>query len=336
MTNKYINLNPSNRFVPTNLLRNAYLNDETSRIPNAPNFITLGEMELGIVSSQVPQIALAISSILSRSLEDAKCKNGGHLPSHVVERVQMNIISPYGISELWGRTGYRFVLSRPSSRGVSEILAAILVGADVKTLFFFTSRYSNLDQSTLQTAINFNEPAADNPDQKWLDLFAFPPLDVFKPKDYHQIANFVVNKEHRGQRLGQFFLKNIVQYYSSHYIQTHQLQIEHAQPLLAGRGFWQLGDPPWLVKMQKFDFYLRAGAESFFIEQEWASLPPIYQGPKKISNLEYNASFGLPGIYDNWIAKDLSNHLAERIPEVCALAQNPNAKLQYFQIMFDF
>lgn len=336
MAKKYINLNSADRFVASDLLHKSYLHYEESLNPGAANFITLGDMELGIVSSQVPEIATAVSSILSRSLEDAKQQNGGYLPPDIVERVQMNIISPYGISELWGQTGHRFILSRPESNGMSEILASILVARSRNTIFFFTGRYSNLSHSTMKEDVDLNQPLLDNPNQKWFDQFNFPPIDLFKPQGYHQIANFVVNKEHRGKGLARFFLENIVKYYSRDYIQTHQLKIEHAQHLLCGRGFWQVGDPPWLPKMKSLGFYLRAGAESFFMEHDWCRLAPMYEGSQQISNVAYNASYGLPAIYDSWQPNHSTHHLTERIPEVCKLSEAGNAKLQYFQAMFDF
>jgi hypothetical protein len=334
---KYINLNAQDRYVPTPLLRGAYLHYEESLNLSAPNFVELGEgLELGIVSSQVPDIAKAVSSILSRSLEDAKYTKGGYLPAEVVERVQLNIISPNGISDLWGITGHRFILSRNKGQGISEIIGSILVSRSRDSIFFFTGRYNNLRHSTIRETVDLEQPLADNPDQKWFDQFAFPPLEIFKPKGYHQIANFVINKEDRGTGLGRFFLDNIVKYYSRDYITTNKLPIEHSQHLLCGFGFWQIGDPPWLRKMQQMGFYLRAGAESFFVEQDWCPLPPIYQEGKLIDNVSYNASFGLPALYENWVTNGSPNHLVERIPEVSALALNPKAKLQYFQAMFDF
>src|SRR5215207_8758414 len=93
---KYINLRADDRFVPTELLRRAYLRYEKSRSPSAPPYVTFSNegLELGIVSSDVPEIARAVSSLHSRSLEDAKDKHGGHLPAAVVERVQLEVISP--------------------------------------------------------------------------------------------------------------------------------------------------------------------------------------------------------------------------------------------------
>ena len=114
--------------------------------------------------------------------------------------------------------------------------------------------------------------------------------------------------------------------------------IEHSQFLLCGRGFWQIGDPPWLVRMERLGFELRWGAESFFIEHDWAPLPAIHDAHgRTISNLDYNRSFGLPERYQNvQPARPSQFHLLDRVPEVIRLSQDPRAKLQYFQTMFHF
>lgn len=337
---KYINLNAQDRFVPTRTLRDAYIHYEKSRAPAAPNFVRFEAqgLELGIVSSQMPAIARAVSSLLSCSLEDAKDENGGHLPSEVVERVQLEIISPYGVSSLWGSFGHRFVLSRGVDRDTSEIVATILVARRKGTVFFFTGRYNNVRHSTMGSEIEFEQPAGDDPRHKWFDQFAFPPVAEFKPKAYHHIANFVVAKDHRSQALSRFLLDAILTKYAKDHIETHGGVIEHSQFLLCGRGFWQIGDPPWLSRMEKLGFYLRRGAESFFIEHDWAPLPPIHESGRPVSNLEYNQSFGLPHRYQNTQPPSGSGayHLPQRIPEVIRLSQDPRAKLQYFQTMFDF
>jgi hypothetical protein len=112
-------------------------------------------MELGIVSSAVPEIARAVSSLLSRSLEDARNDLKGHLPAAVVKRVQLEIISPYGVAHIWGVTGHRFVLSRRVTAERSELIATILVGRSKDTVFFFTGRYNNLRHSTIRETVDF-------------------------------------------------------------------------------------------------------------------------------------------------------------------------------------
>lgn len=337
---KYVNLNPEDRFVPTSVLRRAYVRYDGSHNPSAPNYVLLeDDMELGIVSSAVPEIARAVSSLLSRSLEDARNDLEGHLPAAVVRRVQLEIISPYGVAHIWGVTGHRFVLSRRVSPDRSELLATILVGRSKDTVFFFTGRYNNLRHSTIRETVDFDQPDGGDPAHKWFDRFAFPEISRFKPKGYHHIANFVVCKEERGRKLAPFLLDKIVEKYARDHLDKHQRAVEHSQHLLCGKGFWQIGDPPWLPRMEKLGFRLRLGAESFFIEHDWARLPAIFDRKtgEPISNVAYNTSYGLPRRYlSGKPAGDTSEDLLDRVPEVIRLSQNPKAKLQYFQAMFDF
>lgn len=334
---KYINLEADDRFVPTDVLRAAYLRYDETRSPNAPPYVNLeNDFELGIVSSEAPPIARAVSSILTRSLEDAKDGRGGHLPSSVVERVQLEIISPQRVANLWGPFGHRFVLSRPS-QGRSEIVGTILVARRKGTFFFFTGRYNNVRHSQMERDIDWDQPVADDPAHKWFDLFAFPEVASFKPAGYHHIANFVVAKEHRRQGLARFFLDAILRKYARDHIDKHGAAVEHSQFLLCGKGFWQIGDPPWLERMQRLGFSLRWGAESFFIEHDWAPLPPIHSGDRRISNTEYNASFDMPKRYlEGHPPASFGMHLHGRVPEVIRLSRDPRAKLQYFQTYFDF
>jgi GNAT superfamily N-acetyltransferase len=256
----------------------------------------------------------------------------------VVERVQNEIISPHGVAHLWGTTGHRFVLSRAVDAVTSELLATILVGRRKGTIFFFTGRYNNLRHSKIAEEVDLALPAGSNPQQRWFDLFAFPDLARFKPTAYHQIANFVVAREHRGKGLARRLLAEIVSKYSRDDIESRGGQIEHSQYLLCGRGLWQVGDPPWLSRMEKLGFYLRWGAESFFIERDWAPLPPIHDSAgRTTSNLEYNRAFGLPRRYTEGAPRrESSEHLLDRVPAVIQLSQDPRAKLQYFQTLFDF
>lgn len=335
---KYINLRWQDRFIPTKVLREAYLHYEDSLNPSAINYVPLEDgLELGIVSSSVPEVAKAISSMLCCSLEDARNDKGGHLPVEVVKRVQLEIISPHGVSGLWGVTGHRFALSRCIDAQTSEILATILVSRSRDTIFFLTGRYNNLKHSMIEDMVDFSQAAGEDPTQKWFDLFAFPDIKHFKPKGYHHIANFVVAKEHRSEGFSRLLLDTMVEKYSRDSLLARDAPIEHSQHLLCGRGFWQIGDPPWLSRMQKLGFVLRWGAESFFLAQDWAPLPPIFEDGEEISNLAYNASFGLPKRYqDVELPAQKGEHLFERLPEVIRLAQDPRAKLQYFQTMFDF
>lgn len=337
---KYINLNPEDRFVAASVLRAAYVRYDASRSPEAPNYVTLEDgMELGIVSSAVPEIARAVSSLLSRSLEDARNDRQGYLPPAVVERVQREIISPYGVAHIWGVTGHRFVLSRRVGPDRSELLATILVGRSKDTVFFFTGRYNNLRHSTIAETVDFEQPDQDDPARRWFDRFAFPEIERFKPAGYHHIANFVVCKEERGRKLAQLLLDRIVEKYARDHIDRHGRPVEHSQHLLCGRGLWQIGDPPWLPRMEKLGFRLRWGAESFFLEHDWAPLPAIFDKKTgaRISNVAYNASYDLPRRYEtSKPTGDTSQYLLDRVPDVIRLARDPRAKLQYFQAMFDF
>ena len=337
---KYVDLNPEDRFVATSVLRHAYVRFEGSRAPSAPRYVSLEDgMELGIVSSAVPEIARAVSSLLSRSLEDARNDRAGHLPATVVRRVQLEIISPYGVAHIWGVTGHRFVLSRRVGAEQSELLATILVGRSKDTVFFFTGRYNNLRHSTIRETVDFDQPDRDDPAHRWFDRFAFPDIERFKPRGYHHIANFVVSKEQRGKELSRFLLAKIVEKYARDHIEKHGHTVEHSQHLLCGRGFWQIGDPPWLPRMEALGFRLRRGAESFFLEHDWARLPPIVDlaTGAPISNAAYNASYGLPQRYlTEKSTGDASEHLSDRVEEVIRLSRDSRAKLQYFQAMFDF
>jgi GNAT superfamily N-acetyltransferase len=340
---KRINLNADDRFVATSTLRDAYVRYEASLNPDGPAFVTLDDgLELGIVSSAVPEIACAVSSLLCRSLEDARSDLGGYIPPEVVRRVQREIISPFGVACLWGVTGHRFVLARRASAETHEILATILVARSKDTIFFFTGRYNNLRYSTLAETIDLDQPDRDDPEQRWFDRFAFPTIARFKPKAYHHIANFVVAKEHRGARLSSLLLDAIRTHYARDHLRAHDRHVGHAQHLLCGRGFWQIGDPPWLARMERLGFFLRRGAESFFIEHGWAPLPRTFDAKTggEVTNLAFNAAFGLPGRYlepvDTATLAAEHEHLLERVPEVIRLSRDPRAKLQYFQAMLDF
>lgn len=332
------NMRAEDRFVSTEALRAAYIRYDESRNPSAINYIPMPDgLELGIVDSAQPPIARAISSLLCRSLEEARDDLGGHLPPVVVRRVQTEIISPWGVGHLWGATGHRFVLSQHVDEARREVLATILVGQSKDTIFFFTGRYNNLRHSTIAETVDFEQPDEDDPSQRWFDRFAFPEVERFKPRAYHHIANFVVAREHRRKRLSRLILDTILVKYARDYIEAHGLPIEHSQHLLCGKGYWQIGDPPWLERIERLEFKLRWGAESFFIEHDWAPLTPSHDADgAPIPNPQYNASFGLPARYMDAQPPPGDEHLIERVPEIIRLSQQPNAKLQYFQAMYDF
>ena len=177
----------------------------------------------------------------------------------------------------------------------------------------------------------------DDPAHKWFDRFAFPDVQRFKPDRYHHIANFVVGPDHRGGGIAGQFLRDIVRYYSRDVLDGRGFPIVHSQFLLCGKGLWQIGDPPWLERMRKLGFYRRWGAESFFVEHDWALLPAVTMQGNLIDNVTYNRMYGMPMCYgEDQVPHPSDEHLLERVPEVIRLAEDPRAKLQYFQAMFDF
>lgn len=320
------------------------------------------QYELAIVDLKELQLAKAISSVLTRSLEDAKYTKGGYLPPQVVERVQRDLISPYGVIHQWGKTGYRFVLSREASQGKREIICTALIHANPDGIFFFTGRFNNLQHQDLDTALDFDHSADGHPHHKWFDKFAYPPLSQYKPQGFHHFANFVVEKNGaRGLGLSRLMIQEIVKNYSKLNLVSTGRTALHAQPLLEGQGLWQIGDPPWLARMKNLGFYLRLGSETFHIEKEWDPLFPIFDKEgKKIDHISYNQSFSMPDLYlkmlensdikDKKIEQNLEtklitlplstdlrgNHLLTRIPEVIKMCQSGKHKLQYFQLILNF
>lgn len=68
-------------------------------------YVTLNDgYELGIVDTRYNKdIALAISSLLTRSIEKASDVYGGYLPDNVVKNAQLSYVSPNAVSNLWGK-----------------------------------------------------------------------------------------------------------------------------------------------------------------------------------------------------------------------------------------
>jgi len=351
---KYINLDPQDRFVDATVLRRSYLHYPQSVNVKAKPFVVIDDKyELGIVDPTNFKIAKAVSSLLTRSLEDAKYTNGGYLPPKVVERVQMELISPHGIMNLWGKTGHRFVLSREAPGGQREIISSALVAQSRDGIFFYTSRFNNLRHSTLRQDIDFEVSADGNPAHKWFDKFRYPEIEQYKPKGFHHFANFVVEKEGaRNQGIARLMIREIVKNYSREYIHMAGGAVEHSQRLLCGKGFWQIGDPPWLSRMGKLGFIPRLGCETFHTDVDWDPLAPTYdKDGKVIDHVSYNQSFGLPQmyvklfegqdspyrhIYEVALKSQSGDHLLERIPTVIELGKSGKAKLQYFQLLFPF
>jgi hypothetical protein len=82
----------------------------------------------------------------------------------------------------------------------------------------------------------------------------------------------------------------------------------------------------------------RYGAESFYVDNVFNPLPELIIKGQKISNIEYNAMWGVSDLYSNF---DMSQnydkiHLVDRIPKVMELARDGKHKLQYFQLYNTF
>lgn len=309
--------------------------------------------EIGIVNTSIcPEIACIVSGILSRSVDDAKDINGGYVPHRIVTFAQKHYVSPYAVTNLWGKNGNRFILSKRIDDISSEIIATVLISSSKDNLFFFTNRYHNLRPSTINQDIDWNQTMSNDINHRWFDKFDFPPIEKYKPSLYNQMANFAVDKKHRGGNLGDYLLKNIIKYYSltSMLKTSNYLNINHSQSLICGIGLYQIADPSWYKKMSKIGFNLRLGCESFYIDKDYDKLSPnviytnsinsINSTQKIISNVEYNALFDMPAMYqkdiDTTRLKNPQIHLLERIPLVIELSTNPKAKLQYFQLYLDF
>lgn len=372
--NKYINLNEEDRFLSEETLRASYERYGESLNPTAPPYVTINrkvrdrktgemvdlELELAIADTAVPEIARAVSSLLARSLEDAKYTNGGYLPPDIVKRVQTELISPYAVHQRWGKVGRRFVLSRRVAPGVREVIGSALLGESRDDIFFFTSRFNNLKHSLLRVSLDFALSIDGHPDHRWFDKFWFPDLERYKPKDYHHLANFVIEREGvRGLGLSRLFIESVIEHYSRSVLKTRGNLPEHSQRLLCGSGLWQIGDPPWLARMGRLGFTPRFGAESFHIDQPWDPLiPTLDANGNAIDHVTYNRQFGLPQFYQELVeghegpflslyqsallassGEGLAvpgDHLVERVPDVLAMATSGRAKIQYFQLIFPF
>jgi hypothetical protein len=240
-------------------------------------------------------------------------------------------VSPLAISNLWGKSGYRFVLSRSVGHNKREIIGTALISNSKDTLFFFTSRYHNLRHSMMETDLDLNN--------KWFKKFDFPDIKLYKPPMCNQLANFTVEKiDCRGLGLGKLLINSIIKNYSIDYITKNSVEICHSQPFICGKGIFQIADPSWLPVMEKIGFNRRLGAESFYIETDFDPLPKVKMCGKYVDNITYNNMFGMPDLYSNYVVSQHNNiHLLDRIPKVVELSTCGYAKLQYFQLfhMFD-
>lgn len=335
-TLKYINLNPNDRFVQNQLLRDSYIKDSNNKNPQMKPYVTINdELELGIVDTKKHvELAKAVSSLLSRSIDNAKDIYGGYLPPKIVERAQLEYVSPYALSNLWGKSCYRFVLSRKINSVMREIIGTALIASSDDTLLFFTNKYNNLKFSTIKNDVDFNLSVDGK--HKWFEKFAMPEIQDYKPLGYNQLANFAIERINcRGIGLGKLLINEIEKNYSYHNLNGN---LQHSQPLIHSKGLFQIADPSWKKYMLNIGFKLRYGAETFYLDREWDKLTPININGKEVSNVAYNRMYGIPQFYErlNLQDKNTSIDLRERIPQVIKLANSGNAKLQYFQMLYTF
>ena len=183
--------------------------------------------------------------------------------------------------------------------------------------------------------VDFDMCAGNNDMHKWFDKFSMPEISDYKPNGYNQLANFAVDTHYRGLGLGKLLVEEIIKNYALNY---QNVSIRHSQPLICGKGLFQIADPSWRKYMIDIGFGLRLGAETFYIDKEWDPLLPVIINGNKIDNVTYNHMFGMPKIYEtdelNAVGSDI--HLTKRIPEVIELANSTCAKLQYFQLVYPF
>ena len=314
----------------------------------APPYVLLDEsegIELGLVdTARHIEVATAVSSVLTRSIEGAI---DVYLPEDIVRSAQYNYVSPHAVTNNWGRSGMRFVLSRRVSEDTNEVMGTALISHSKDLLFFFTSKYNSVKHSEMARCIDF-DMQVDIQGHKWFDKFSMPDLAVYKPPNCHQLANFAIDSTLRGKSLGKFLITSILRNYALNY---RNCVVTHSQPLFAGHGLFQIADPSWLSFMLKIGFQHRRGAETFFMDHDWAPLPLVKAHGKLVGNVEFNSTFGMPQIYQDLEQQsplqsnsfsrlletgeptDVPVHLTDRIPHVVALAKSPKAKLQYFQLV---
>lgn len=138
----------------------------------------LGTLELGVVDPSVPGVAEGISTLLMRSIQDARAENDGHLPGWLVDDIERNYISPAKIRGLWAATGHRFVV----------VLAGEIVGT-----IHVAKRH---DIILTVDRVRVNVPAADFPG--------------FKPEGLHHVVNVSVRHELRRAKIGTAMVDGIV------------------------------------------------------------------------------------------------------------------------------
>ena len=267
----------------------------------------------------------------SRSIDDAK---NTYLPQTVVKTAQLQYVSPYAVSDLWGRSGYRFVLSRSVCNNKREIIGTALITEKKGTLLFYTNKYHNLRFSIMDKIIDPKLCVKD--DHEWFSKFKMPEIHQYKPIGYNQLANFAVEKIGcRGMGLGKLLIEEITKNYA---IKYENVTINHSQPMIYGKGLFQIADPSWRSFMLNIGFKQRYGAETFYVDKEWDRLLPVYINNQFTDIPTFNKLFGMPMLYNNIDPTNLDKniHLIDRIAEVIELSKSENMKLQYFQFFYAF
>lgn len=332
LNTKSINLNYHARYVDESILRSSYIIKlkNSDMVPYVKlNFNNI-DYELAIVDTcKHPVISRAVSSLLSRSIEDAKdIYENGYLPSDIVINAQKTYVSEHGVSNLWASAGYRFVISHKVGNNIRKIVATALISSSKSNLFFYTSKYNNIQ---LDKDINL-DLVHDISGNKWFDKFDMPSINEYKPVNYNQLANFTVEHKHRGINFGKFFPESIIDNYANMLL----TKPGHSQPLICGQGLFQIADPSWYSRMIRLGFKHRLGAETFYVDKEWDPLIPVKIGGRYLNHTEYNNHWNLDKIYNNINTLDTYLSIDHRIPHVIEKMKSGQHKLQYFQLLLPF
>lgn len=141
----------------------------------------LGEIAFGIVDPHAPGVAEGISTLLMRSIQDAREETGGHLPSWLVDDIERNYISPERVRTLWAETGHRFALVMSG-----EIVGTIHVAREHDVIL-------TIDRTRI------NVPAREHPG--------------FKPERFHHVVNLSVKHELRRAGLGTSMVDGIIEHF---------------------------------------------------------------------------------------------------------------------------
>ncbi|MEZ4337487.1 MAG: ankyrin repeat domain-containing protein [Sandaracinaceae bacterium] len=265
---KRVNLEAGDRFVPTSVLRAAYVRYANTTAPTQPSHVSLEDgLELGIVSSAVPEIARA-DLLAALPLARGRARRSGRALSPLrCARAARDHLAARRRAHL-GR--HRPLLCSRTVGDRSEILATILVGRSKDTIFF-TGRYKQQPaprDDPRDRRLRAAEPR--RPEPALVRPLPLPEITRFKPRGYHHIANFVVSKEQRGKKLSRHLLDAIVEHYARDHLVARGRAVGHSQHLLAGG---LLADRRSAVAAADGAARLLpalSGAESFFVEHPWA------------------------------------------------------------------